>query len=104
MLALRDRQLDRNLIAVRTQGRHSDASAQDPGRASGGDAGKPRALRLARVVRDHELGNFAAEGLTARISERRLGSAIELHDPALGVGRDHRVGGLVEHRLDGRRV
>jgi hypothetical protein len=100
--SLRDRGLDRELLAVgaqRPQRRDiAHPAAGDPGAAEMLDVG---AVRGAEALRDEALER-AADRLVARAAQQLLGRAVEEHDVLPLVHRDDGVHGRVDDRAEAR--
>ena len=97
-----DRDLDRELLAVRALCGQLDPRVEDPARAVGRAVGRPArqaaAVRLAHCGRHDQLGELPPERLLAGVPEDLLRRVVELEDAPPVVDRDERV----ESRRDRR--
>jgi hypothetical protein len=92
----RDRQLDRELVAVAVQRRQLQPPPQHRPLAGGEEALEAEAVGRSQTVGDDRLGQLATERLAARPAEARFGLGVPAGDPAARVDRDEGVVGVLD--------
>jgi hypothetical protein len=84
----RDGQIRRKFSAVRTHGRHFDATSEHRAVAGFKKCSQPAPMRLAQTLGDERVGHGLAQHLVAAITEELLSRGIEIDDPPILVHRD----------------